>query len=82
MYNKKNCKTYAIRSRKTNAWITGTDFSKSPVVQRMDLNANPPLLICDFMLDLELARRGIDEKEFEVLEVSLLPIHKVHDTTG
>lgn len=80
MCGNKECKIFAIRSRKTNAWITGTDFSKSPVVQRIDLYANPPLLICDFMLDLELARRGIDEKEFEVLEVSLLPIHKVHET--
>lgn len=72
--NDLNVRLYAIKDKKSGLWITGTNFTKYPPQQIIELKSSAPLLISEFMLEVELKRRGIDRMNFEIVEVEIIPV--------
>lgn len=66
---------YAIRSKRTKKYISGTDFSCADGKPRQIMSSalRPPLLISGAELYAQMKRRGINEKYYEVVAVEVRP---------
>ncbi len=62
---------YAIRHKKTGKFLYGTDFNYDKPRQRLTDNNSPPKLFDDYNLELELYRRRINLRLYEVVEIEL-----------
>jgi len=69
----------AIKHKNTGRFVTGTDFNRWPRRQMMEVEYYPPLLFPNNdigydSLQIEIKRRKISLKRYEVVKVSLLEV--------
>ena len=62
---------YAIRNKKTGKYLYGTDFNFDKPRQRLTDENCPPKLFSAFDIEIELYRRQIDLRFYEVVEIEL-----------
>lgn len=64
---------FAIRNKKDNRWVYGTDYRSNPPKQRL---SNNKALLFEEQEDalLELALRRMNRERYEVVEVKLVEV--------
>lgn len=63
---------FAIRNKTTKEYIGGTDYRHTPPRQIMASEDTPPKLFSECELKLQLARRKINLKRYEVVAVKVI----------